>query len=257
MSLKSSLEGIGSSILGNPKKAVLILHKGSTRKVSTADVIKQTEMSLAQPGAAGGLKALSGALGASFHVLQVQYNPSSIRINANSEDVVMQYLQKNVDEAIPNQNVSPPSVVMSVDLIFDAVNLKDSFMFEKLRLSVGDVVSAISSLLKGGYTVQPQTNGLIGALMRDSTRVVTFKWADMAFTGELNEVSARYTMFSVSGKPVRSVVTLNIVQTISSNGDYKYWNDAFDKCFGDALSAATVGGKGKLAAAQNLVNVTF
>jgi hypothetical protein len=109
---------------------------------------------------------------------------------------------KNLENEVPNQMVAPPRIVMSVDLIFDAVNLKDSFMFEKLRFSVGDEFSMVAALLKErGYTVQPQTNGIIAAMLREGTRQVTFKWADMSFTGYLQEASARYTMFSVSGKP--------------------------------------------------------
>jgi len=261
MAISSMLSGIGSSIIGSPKKAVLILHKDSGEAINSQEIANQTESMLALTSAttnAFALKALF--VGSPFHLLQVQYNPSSIKISANAESVPFQYLQQNVDNGIPNQNHRPPSIVLTVDLIFDAVNVKDAFMLEKLRLSAGDAVSAVAGIaksLKGGYTVQPQTNGLIAMLMRDSTRTVTFKWADMTFTGEATEIQAKYTMFSVSGKPVRSVVTISITQQVDSKADSTYWDKAFDKCFGDAGSTMSCGGKGIGQTAGNLLNVAF
>ncbi|MPM32725.1 hypothetical protein SDC9_79290 [bioreactor metagenome] len=251
----NALAGKGKELLGNPKKAFLILHKSTAQELSSEEIAKKTEQALSS--ATGLLANVSSKMGGDFHVPQVQYNPASIRFQANAESIATQYLQKNVDSSVPNQNTRPPAVMMSVDLIFDAVNLKDAFMLEKLRLSVGDAVSAVAALSKkNGYTVQPQTNGLIGMLMRESTRTVTFRWADMTFTGEVTEVSARYTMFSVSGKPVRSVVSVNITQQVESKSDLKYWDKAFDTAFGNADAAATTGGRGA-GAAGNLLNINF
>ena len=73
--------------------------------------------------------------------------------------------------------------------------------------------------------------GLVAALLRPETRLVTFRWADMAFTGQLIEVRADYTMFSVSGKPIRSKVALNISQQVESNADIKYWDKVLDNTF--------------------------
>lgn len=267
MSIKNSITGTLtdglSSIAGNPKKALLILHKNSVAKIDSEDVAKTTEKALEAATGTEGLKKvfdLMNKSGQPFHVLQVQYNPSSIRFQANAESVPVQYLQQNVDSSIPNQNLRAPSVVLAVDLFFDAVNLKDSFITEKTRISANDLVSDAAALvqtIKGGYTVQPQTNGLIGMIMRESTRTVTFKWADMTFTGEATEASAKYTMFSVSGKPVRSIVTLNIAQKVSSKADLKYWDKAFDKCFGDMSSSASSGGKSIGDGVGNLLNITF
>ena len=129
-------------------------------------------------------------------------------------------------------------------------------LFESV--SVGDEFSMVAALLKErGYTVQPQTNGIIAAMLREGTRQVTFKWADMSFTGYLQEASARYTMFSVSGKPVRSMVRINITQYVPRLAEGKYWNDAFDKLFGDASTSKVSGGKGFGSDYQNLVNLSF
>lgn len=242
-------------------KAILILHSLNNSKSTSsgagqsADILKQTAARIGQ-----GTAAPSGTSSGSAHSFQVQYNPASISFQANAEEVPFQSLQKNVDDGIPSQNFRPPSVVMSFDLIFDDVNNQDAFMFEKMRISAGDVVSSISGALKskkGGYTVQPQTNGLVALVLRQATQTVTFRWADLSFTGKVTEVSARYTMFSVSGKPIRSVIRLNIFQQVDGKADMQYWDKAFDRCFGDSASANSVDSKGTAESFGNLLNIGF
>lgn len=246
---------LGSSALGIVPKAMLILHTEDDG-AAAANPMAQTKKALegaAGAGAAGG--ALSGA-----HVLEVQYNPSSISIQANSVVTPFQYLQQNIDNGIPAQSFRDPAVVLSVELYFDDMNPKDAFMIDKLRLSVGDAVSGVSGLVKAAkgetYSVMPQTNGLLAALIRDKTRMVTFKWADMSFTGEMTEANASYTMFSVSGRPVRSVVKLSITQEVKA-GDEKYWTKAFDSAFGDETAAKTTVGKSFADRYGNLLNIGF
>ena len=88
--------------------------------------------------------------------------------------------------------------------------------------------------------------------MRPDTRVVTFRWADMAFTGQLIEVQAEYTMFSVSGKPVRSKVRMNIAQQVESDADIQYWDKVLDTTFSGNGEA---GGKDMGQKLGNLLNL--
>ena len=253
MSLKSTL---AASAAGNIQKAFLVIHKTDPEDINSAKVMAASQMVLQAAASNAGADALSQGLrgvGANAHVMQVQYNPSSLSIQGSVEERPRSYLQQNVDSQIPNFNICPPMVVLSVELIFDAMNPQDAFMMDKARLSAGTVISDISGGIqtakKGGYTVQPQTEGLVAALLRAGTRVVTFRWADMAFTGQLIEVAADYTMFSVSGKPIRSKVRMNIAQQVESDADFLYWDRALDKVFGDEESVALKG------AAQNLGNL--
>ncbi|MEG1241657.1 MAG: hypothetical protein RSD32_01755 [Oscillospiraceae bacterium] len=257
----NTLKDLGGSILGTTNKAMLIIHSDSSFTPVTSKLNQRTEDALTHAKGTG-LKAVSDAvtnhLGAGFHTLQVQYNPSSITIAANALSTPFQALQQNIDNGIPNQNMRDPSVVLSVELVFDEMNTKDAFMLDKIRLSAGDAVSAVSAILKkDGYSVQPQTNGLLAAILRDSTRCVSFKWADMTFTGELTEVSAKYTMFSVSGKPIRSLVRLNIQQEVKMASDINYWNNAFDKSFGDSTTTGIKGGRSTANKLGNLLNIGF
>ena len=152
-----------------------------------------------------------------------------------------------------------------MDLIFDDMNPTDAFMADKFMLlsgfSVGNLISAgagIANAIKGKvYSVQKQTNALVAAAIRDSTRSVTFKWANMSFTGELTEVRAAYTMFSVSGRPVRSTVTLSITQQVNGEIGSGYWDAAFNSAFGGASSIANSGGRSASNKAGNLLNFNF
>lgn len=233
MGLKDTL---ANSALGTVQKALLVVHNAKDpSELDSAKVATATANALA--GAASTMKATQAALsgsGLSASVMQVQYNPSSLSIQANAESIPFTYLQENIDNGIPNQNMRPPMVVLSVQLVFDAMNPKDAFMAEKFTsISTGGIVSSVAGGIKTavgeGYTVQPQTNGLLAALLKPHTRVVTFRWADMAFTGHLIEVQADYTMFSVSGKPIRSTVQMNIAQQVESKADIQYWDNALDQ----------------------------
>lgn len=257
----STLANAAGSAVGIVQKALLIIHSDPPGGTGVGGSVASKAMG-ALSAVSKATSAVTGAAGvpAGAKVLQVQYNPNTVSLQANANRTPFQYLQQNVDSAIPTQNFRDPSVVLSVELIFDAMNPKDAFMFDKLRLSVGDAVSAVSGLIqagKGGYTVQPQTNGILAALIKDSTRLVTFKWADMSFTGELTEANATYTMFSVSGKPVRSTVRLNITQQVDKQADVTYWDTAFNKSFGDPASAAVKGGRPFANKCGNLLNLNF
>jgi hypothetical protein len=203
--------------------------------------------------------AMGGLMGA--HVLQVQYNPSSITFRANASERAVQTLRQYGDNNMPTQITHPPSITMSVELIFDAVNVKDSFTADKLEIaSVSGVVSSTAAIVRAltdPYTVQPQTNGLLALIMVNKCQRLTFHWSDTTFSGEVNETQARYTMFSVGGRPVRSTVQLQIRQQMENKKEKQRWNDKFDKCFGDESFA---GDSGRISANQavgNLLNLGF
>ena len=252
------INSLTGSLLGGIQKAYLVIHKTDAQAINSAQVSAAAQNALLSAASNATAGALSGALnaaGAAATVLQVQYNPSTLSIQANAEAIPFTYLQQNVDNGVPNQNLRPPMVVLSVELIFDAMNPQDAFMLDKARISVGKIVSDVAGAvqnIKGGYTVQPQTEGLVAALMRSHTRLVTFRWADMAFTGQLIEVQADYTMFSVSGKPVRSKVRMNIAQQVESEADCKYWDNALDNMFKSGNEVSLKGADQKFG---NLLNL--
>jgi len=53
--------------------------------------------------------------------------------------------------------------------------------------------------------------GFIGALRNENTRLITFNWGKLCYSGVLRRVGAEYTMFNVTGEPVRAKVGLTIM----------------------------------------------
>ena len=49
-------------------------------------------------------------------------------------------------------------------------------------------------------------------VMQEAGRQVVFAWGDMSFGGELESVSASYTMFRGNGAPIRANASLSIRQ---------------------------------------------
>ncbi|MBP0981814.1 MAG: hypothetical protein J5968_06375, partial [Oscillospiraceae bacterium] len=143
----SSMSGtVGDSILGTPQKAVLILFTGeSKRQLKNSDISNIAASALSKSAESLVGSMITGAAGAgslpatglgNFRVLEVQYNPNSIQLQANAEEQPMLFLQQNLEQGVPNQLLRPPSVTLHVDLFFDAVNLADSFMWEKFTMGL-------------------------------------------------------------------------------------------------------------------------
>jgi hypothetical protein len=260
MGIKEFGGNLAASALGNPKKAFLVIHKG-VGDAGGVSVEKLAERALAlsesvNPTGASIAGAFEG--GDNAHVLQVQYNPSSLEFSANAETIPANRLQQNIVSDIPPQFNRPPSVSLSVQLVFDAVNVKDSFMADKFSLKPSDLVAVPAAIRnRAKYTVQPQTGALLAMLMRNSTRHVTFYWSGLTFNGIVTEAQARYTMFSVSGRPVRSFVRLRISQQLNGSADEDYWTKAFDKCFGDEQTGGSFGGQSVGQNMGNLLNISF
>ena len=121
MSLASTL---ADSALGSVQKALLIIHKLDASQIDSSQVAASAANAL--QGAAAGMAATSAAMqgaGMNTSVMKVQYNPTSLSIQANAEAIPFTYLQQNIDSGVPNQSPRPSMVVLSVELIFVAMNL--------------------------------------------------------------------------------------------------------------------------------------
>jgi hypothetical protein len=71
---------------------------------------------------------------------------------------------------------------------------------------------------------------LVAALRNPFTRMISFRWADFTFIGQLNTVRANYTMFSAAGRPIRAQVLLRIQHEMDPNmlqGWYKNFDTVF------------------------------
>ena len=124
-------------------------------------------------------------------------------------------------------------------------------MADKFRLSVGDAVSAgtaIAQTVKGGYTVRPQIDGLMGVIMDMNTRGVAFVWQDMVFEGQVSDLRSSYDMFNMTGNPISGSIDMSITQNLDGES-LNAWDKALDRCFTSGMA-----GKNPLEKMGNLVN---
>lgn len=241
------LQDLGSSLTGSINKAMLLVKKNDkdTMKISELrdKLVDISDVSVIN-NPKGVLKAaqrynkVKSIAGSDFYVMQLKYNPSSIRFSSQAGS----YVQSGPGNAGVNQitQITVPSrTTMYVDLIFDDVSVMDSFMWDKFHLGINSTVTAtaggIKQATKNGYSVQTQMEGLISLIIYEYSRNVIFYWSEMAFAGEVTGVSATYTMFNPQGHPVRGKISLTIFQSEESNNTSggEYWDSAFDRLFND------------------------
>lgn len=200
-------------------------------------------------GINGVVNAATNALQAKYSY-KVKFNPSTINIRGigggtrkkatfgSDPDGTSGAGSTQVVTYIANDN---RNVSLSVQLIFDDVEANDAFtqLYPFETSGTGSTVKAVYNAAKGTqYSVQKEVEGFIGACRDDATRKITFSWGDMSYTGTLNNVDARYTMFNPNGNPIRAVVdlTITLVQDVSHINEgtgMALFYDSYKKLFKD------------------------
>lgn len=201
------------------------------------------------------LTASNGLMAKPARIFTVQFNPSELQFSGYGGGFAQKVnfvKNKKADEDVTFGNMQS-RITMTVKLIFDQVDPQDAFMSDKFTLSYTSVtkgaVKGVKKLLgKKTNSVQTQVEGFIGALRNESTREITFAWGKMCYTGILNRISSQYTMFSVTGEPIRAVVTLTMVcadETIEGN-TMGNWDAQYKKAFGSGESFSLTGAAQKV-----------
>lgn len=185
----------------------------------------------------------------------VQFNPSELTLDANSH----RKPRKDAETGrVITEGENEPHIYLATRLYFDDVEPYDAFMAEKLTVNpstaaVANTLNTAQTLRgKNVHTVQPEVEALIAALRHPGTRRVTFRWADFVFCGTLQNVHAEYTMFSVSGRPIRAVVSLKLQHDMDS-ANRQFWYDAYNTAFGNGAKNLTKFQQN----ASNLLNVNL
>ena len=285
MAMLKAAQNLGRSIVGNNVKCVLcvraenklketaILEEGDegnnispkTRsaindaKALNEKLLKRAEDSLLKGrDAATYNDILSDVEGNGFIALEMQYNPSSVRLDT-SAGMQMEYTGSADTTHLTTRN-APVTTTLSCDLLFDNVNPMDAFMIGDNPLtgfSASNLANSFMSIGKGeNFSVQRQMEGLFSLITIPQARGVIFFWGSMSFRGFVTQVENQYTMFNKKGAPVRGIVRISIMQGGGSPGigqkkvknyDKEHWNKMFDETFKkdiggglmDKFSAAT------------------
>lgn len=141
---------------------------------------------------------VSRRLQGQFQLLEVQYNPSTLKFTGTGGDMELDDSRESEGDTV-KQKINPGMVSLSMELTVD------------------------------GDQTRERTMELLGRVERESDRKVIFCWGNMVFPGEMTQADARYTMFSSSGEPRMAKISVTIYQ--KSPEDSKYWKRAFESCF--------------------------
>lgn len=195
------------------------------------------------------LNVSNGLVAKSARIFTVQFNPSELQFSGYGGGFVQKVNfvnNKKADEDVTFGNMQS-RITMTVKLIFDQVDPQDAFMSDKFTMSYTSVTKGVVKGVKKLFgkktnSVQTQVEGFIGALRNENTREITFAWGKMCYTGILNRISSQYTMFSVTGEPIRAVVTMTMVcadENIEGN-TMGNWEDQYNKAFESGESFSLV-----------------
>jgi hypothetical protein len=259
MDLASAAKNLGDSIIGNISKAMLIVSTGGTGDFAIDLMVKVLNTKTNQATIAMNAKALAGQLdiasaaaiaqkptekAGKLHMMEVQFNPSAISLDAYSEATQFKGLTTSLDGNVINQQKRAASIVLNTELIFDAVQNSDAFRQDALTLSASNLVSTgaglASKLLSGDddkYSVLKQSQGLLSLLTRNSVTRIIFHYGEFAFAGVLKGVQVNYSMFSPTGCPIRSKIGIRIEQVIDDANQLQIWDKKYDAVFGDSGEA--------------------
>lgn len=214
-----------------------LLAAGKTKISKTAVDTSATVSAL--EGLGGDQDSLTAAMAAGRikgKKFTVQFNPASLRITARGGG---RYPISNYGAAGDNQackieyRALDPYITVGFTLIFDATNLADAFMEERFTLGVTTVAKNVATAAVGReYTVRPQVEGFLAALRDEAHRTMIFQWGSLRYTGVLNTVNCRYTMFNTVGNPIRAEVQLSMLMatapdTMDGASYLDYWKQRY------------------------------
>ena len=167
----------------------------------------------------------------------VQFNPGSLTLTGHGGGLVqkMDYSKGNGEITYTQGDTN---ISLSVSLLFDSVDPADAFMDGKISASLttmgtGVAKSVLSAMGKKKNSVQTEVEAFVAAIRNKYTRLITFHWGDFAYSGVLKSVNVTYTMFNVTGDPVRAKVDLSIMCADNdSPNSFSWWQDKYMQAFG-------------------------
>ncbi len=229
---KASLDLLTKSRMAVGGMAVTALYKAVTEGDTVASAVAKSTM-------------MNG-----YKYYEFQYNPETIELSGQQGSFMAR-------QGAPSSGLNEMSMTnidaetkLSFRVIFDQVNNHDAFMANKLNVtSVADIANTVT-MFCNTYSVQGDVDGLLALTTQPVTRRVIFCFGRMFFSGEVEAVTAKYTMFSPSGRPVAAEVDFSIRQSRNckvktsleelNQFDNGYWDRAVEEFFGKAGEDAKI-----------------
>ncbi len=172
----------------------------------------------------------------------VQFNPNTLQISGHSGGYVKKtdYSKGRDRGRSVGYEKGNTTIQMSVRLFFDSCDPQDAFMSDKVNMSPTALATGAAKAIQTGMgkkktSVQIQVEAFIAALRNQYTRLITFHWGNFTYSGSLRSVRTTYTMFNVTGEPVRAYVDLSIMcaddQELST-ASLAIWQARYKQAFG-------------------------
>lgn len=166
----------------------------------------------------------------------VQFNPSSIRINARGGGRVpiSNFMKNDKNQAgTVDFKALDPYINVSFTVIFDAFNQADAFMEERFTLGATTLAKNVATAAVTGagkeFSVRPVVEGFLAAIRNENHRRMIFRWGNLKYEGILNSVSGKYTMFNTKGHPIRAEINISMLMGGGSDksGYLNYWQTRY------------------------------
>ncbi len=269
MDISGVMENAASTITGSVAKAKIKIQDNRARKTKKLTL---NEMGKQKTGGAGGFGAVSNLttytsglsdalvnavaktagvdLDTKYNrMMEVQFNPASLRLSAMGGDDDVQTTNYTQDGAGISRGAVGLHVEMSVKLIFDQISNYAAFTQDMLTVSTSRAASqaasaiggAISNALKGTpASVQQIVESFVSTMRNENTRRICFQWGEFYYEGVLSRVNSTYTMFDLAGNPIRAEVmmVLYLVDDDLDKEFNEYWEDAYFAAFIESDPAA-------------------
>lgn len=241
----SAIRDLGAQALGNVETALLTIHDYRNAAASLAGSKEAASLigKLTGDVLSSGQAPLSSD--SSDRTMRVKFNPSQLTLNASA---IPQNKKSAEGPGSRTISAEQAKLNLTVVLFFDDCDTYDAFLWDKYVNSLGTaggLANAGKSLWsaagqRNAPSVQPEVEALVAALRNPYTRLITFRWNKFQFSGTLNTIQARYTMFSSSGRPIRAQVLLRILHSMDPqllDGWYKSFETAFGGDTADLVRA--------------------
>lgn len=246
-------EQLGASLTGNVENAYIVVYDfrkkadALSQSVGGMDTItrdQQSELAMnlfrdslsesagnpSMMSNAKNLTATDTAMG-NTKIYRLQFNPSEFQVYASA-------LPVNKVDATGNPNamnaMQAPGLTFSTSFWFDKATTWECFPGDKFNGGltsptglVKNIASVAMGAKNGAPTVRPTVEAFLAALRNPFTRMISFRWCDFFFTGELLSIGATYTMFSSQGEPVRAQIDMRMQQKLD-NAILQPWYKNFD-----------------------------
>lgn len=197
--------------------------------VALGNFTRNTQGDKSLLGSLDSLKSMSADGGVS-KIFRMQFNPTQFQVYATSYPPP----ELDVQGCAPALSQQTPVLpTFTTSFWFDQSTAWECFPGDKFDGGLAptniakNAMTAVKKKRSSEPNVQQKAEAFLAALRDPHTRMISFRWADFVFTGELLSVGVTYTMFATDGTPVRAQVDMRMQQKDIA-ALFKPWTNAYD-----------------------------